>query len=120
MRPSRTSGRSSRGFRPGMREVSFSTKALGCPDMTRMENLCLVVWRHPDKRQCHLSWRLSKECAYIEYRMHRKIGIFRGGIKVLEHIANFLSDVQPLRTFFLDFSHEGLFGRLIGFYLSAG
>jgi hypothetical protein len=52
--------------------------------------------------------------------MHRKISVLREGIKVLKYLANFLSDVQPLSTFFLDFSHKGLFGRLTGFYLSSG
>ena len=95
------------------------TKALGCPDMTRMEERRRVVWKHPDARQYRLPWRLPKECAGIEYRMHGKICLLRGGIKVLECLPYFLSDVQPLRTFFLDLSHQGLFGRLTGFYPSS-
>jgi hypothetical protein len=47
--------------------------------------------------------------------MHGKVLVIRGGIKVLECLANFPSDVQALRTFFLDFSHQGLLGRLTGF-----
>src|SRR5215813_9428939 len=102
-----------------MREVSFSTKALGLPDMARMEKLRLVVWQHPDERQCRLRWNLSKECACIKYRMHRKISVLRGSIKVLECLANLLGDVQPLRTLFRDFSHQSLLRRLIGFDTSS-
>jgi hypothetical protein len=52
--------------------------------------------------------------------MHGKVLVIRGGIKVLECLANFPSNVQPLGTFFLDFSHEGLLRRLTGFNTSSG
>ena len=67
-----------------------------------------------------MPWRLSKECACIEYRMHGKVRVIRGGIKVLECLANFPSDVQPLGTFFLDFSHQGLLGRFTRFDTTSG
>jgi hypothetical protein len=51
--------------------------------------------------------------------MHSKVRIIRGGIKVLECLANFPSDAQPLCTFFRDFSHQGLLRRLIGFDTSS-
>jgi len=85
-----------------------------------MEKLRLVVWQHPDERQCRLRWDPSKECACIKYRMHRKISVLRGSIKVLECLANLLGDVQPLGTFFLDFSHQGLFGSFSSFNTASG
>ena len=88
--------------------------------MTCMEKRCFIVWNHPDRGICRLSWRLSKESPGVEDRIHRKIRVLRGGIKVLEGFPNGLNDMQPLRTFFLDFSDEGLFGRLTSFYPSSG
>jgi hypothetical protein len=85
-----------------------------------MEKLCLGIWKHPDHRIFRLSWRLSKESSCVEYGMHGKVRVIRGGIKVLECLANFPSDVQALRTFFLDFSHQGLLGRLTGFDTPSG
>jgi hypothetical protein len=81
VRPSRMSGRQSRGSRVGMRNSSLLTKTLSCPDMTRMEKSPLVVWKHPDDGKFHLPWRLSQECACIEDRMHSKVRVIRGGIK---------------------------------------
>jgi hypothetical protein len=52
--------------------------------------------------------------------MHCKVLVIRGGIKVLECLANFSSDGQALRTFFLDFSSQGLLGRLSGFDTASG
>jgi hypothetical protein len=52
--------------------------------------------------------------------MHGKVLVLRGGIKVFECLANFPSDGQALRTFFRDFSHQSLFGRLTGFDTSSG
>jgi hypothetical protein len=37
----------------------------------------------------------------------------------LECLANFPGDVQPLGTFFLDFSSQGLLRRLVGFDTSS-
>ena len=88
--------------------------------MTRMEKRYLIVWKHPDHRVFRLPWRLSKECACIEYRMHGKVLVISGGIKVLECLAKFPSDVQPLGTFFLDFSHQGVLGRFTGFDTTSG
>jgi hypothetical protein len=44
----------------------------------------------------------------------------RKSVKVLECLANFPSDVQALRTFFLDFSSQGLLGSLSSFNTSSG
>jgi hypothetical protein len=85
-----------------------------------MEKLRLVVWKHPVERQCRLPWCLSKEYAYIEYYMHGKVLVLRVSIKVLEGFPHFLNDLQPLRTFFLDFSHQRLLGRLTGFGTTSG
>jgi hypothetical protein len=52
--------------------------------------------------------------------MHGKVLVIRGCIKVLECFANFPGDVQPLGTFFLDFSSQGLLGRLSGFDTTSG
>jgi len=52
--------------------------------------------------------------------MHGKVLVIRGGIKVLECLPQFLNDLQPLRTFFRDFSHQGLFGSLSAFNTSSG
>jgi hypothetical protein len=85
-----------------------------------MEKWYLVVWKHPDAWQCRLPWRLSQEYAGIEDRLHREIRVLRGDIKVLERLPNFPSDVQALRTFFLDFSHQGLFGGFSSFNTASG
>lgn len=85
-----------------------------------MEKLPRGVWPHPDDRQCRLPWRLSEECACVKYGMHGKVLVVRSSIKVLECFANFLGDVQPLGTFFRDFSHQGLFGRLTSFETASG
>src|SRR5215468_10399249 len=98
-----------------MSQVSFLTKTLSCPDMTCMEKLRLAVWKHPDDRQCHLPWHVPQKRPCVEYCMHGKVLVLRGGIKVLECFANFPSDVQALCTFFLDFSHQGLLGSLSAF-----
>jgi hypothetical protein len=85
-----------------------------------MEKWCLVVWKHPGERQCRLPRRLSQEYAGIEDRMHREIRVLRRGIKVLERLPNVPSDAQALRTFFLDFSHQGLFGSFSSFNTASG
>src|SRR4030095_573135 len=47
--------------------------------------------------------------------MHGKVRALRGGIKVLECLAHFPSNMQALCTFFRDFSHQGLFGSFSSF-----
>ena len=88
--------------------------------MTRMEKPRLGVWKHPDRRIFRLPWRLSEECPCVEYCMYGKVLVIGGGIKVLECFANFPSDVQALRTFFRDFSHQGLFESLSALNTSSG
>jgi hypothetical protein len=96
------------------------TKAVSCPDMTCMEKLRLGVWKHPDERQCHLTWHLPQKRPCVEDGMHCKVLVIRGSIKVLECLTNVLGDVQPLCTFFRDFSHQGLFWSLSFFNTSSG
>jgi hypothetical protein len=85
-----------------------------------MEKLHFSVWKHPDHGIFGLPWHLSKEYASIEDRMHGKVRVLRGGIKVLECFPQFLNDLQPLRTFFRDFSHQGLLGSFSAFNASSG